>query len=155
MRFVEASRWEKCLILSPQPNRRLESEIASKAKALSADLVLPKKVRVQGRKIIATYDKAAIGAPAPGWGYQAIVQSNEGFPSKGDLLTRPVNEMKGQHRFGGGNDYSCDPHVIDMLAGQGSGAASEKDAQYTALKAHQCTDDENGGVQAEIPAVYP
>jgi hypothetical protein len=43
------------------------------------------------------------------------MQSNEGFPDKGDLLTRKVNEFEGQHRFGGGTDYNCDPHVLDML----------------------------------------
>ena len=43
------------------------------------------------------------------------MQSNEGFPDGKDLLTRKVNEYEGQHRFGGGTDTDCDPHVIDIL----------------------------------------
>jgi len=54
------------------------------------------------------------GDPAT-WGYQVIMQSNEGFPAGTDLLTRKVNEFEGQHRFGGGTDYDCDPHVMDIL----------------------------------------
>ena len=53
------------------------------------------------------------------------MQSNEGFPDGKDLLTRKVNEYEGQHRFGGGTDSDCDPHVIDILAGNGTGAADE------------------------------
>ena len=49
------------------------------------------------------------------WKYQVFMQSNEGFPADDDLLTRRVNEFEGQHRFGGGTDYDCDPHVMDML----------------------------------------
>ena len=49
------------------------------------------------------------------------MQSNEGFPAGNDLLTRKVNEYEGQHRFGGGNDGDCDPHVMDILAGKGAG----------------------------------
>ncbi len=43
------------------------------------------------------------------------MQSNEGFPAATDLLTRKVNEYEGQHRWGGGNDGDCDPHVMDVL----------------------------------------
>ena len=74
------------------------------------------------------------------WGYQVIMQSNEGFPDKTDLLTRKVNEYEGQHRFGGGNDGDCDPHVIDLLAGKAVGDKSEADAQHQML-AYECNDD--------------
>ena len=33
--------------------------------------------------------------------------------------TRKVNEFEGQHRFGGGTDYDCDPHVMDILGDHG------------------------------------
>jgi len=65
------------------------------------------------------------------------MQSNEGFPADTDLLTRKVNEYEGQHRFGGGNDYDCDPQVMDVLAGKGAGEASEIEAQKTML-AYEC-----------------
>jgi hypothetical protein len=44
-----------------------------------------------------------------------VVQSNDGFPDKAGVLTRKVDEVEGQHRFGGGDDGDCDPHVIDVL----------------------------------------
>ena len=58
------------------------------------------------------------------------MQSNEGFPAKTDLLTRKVNEYEGQHRFGGGNDGDCDPHVMDCLAGSGTGDKAEDRQQH-------------------------
>lgn len=153
--FKEESRWEKALILSPQGNKKLQTEISAKARSMKKDIILPKKVRVQGRSLIATFDKAAIGGLETSWGYQALVQSNEGYPKKNHLLTRPVNEYKGKHRFGGGNDFNCDPHVIDMLAGRGTGDAGEAAAQYNAL-VHTCSDeDPEAGTQAEIPMIYP
>ena len=79
------------------------------------------------------------GDPAK-WGFQVVMQSNEGFPDKADLLTRKVNEFEGQHRFGGGNDGDCDPHVMDCLAGKGTGDKSELDAQHKML-AYECNPD--------------
>ena len=67
------------------------------------------------------------------------MQSNEGYPQKDALLTRAVNENRGEHRFGGGRDDNCDPHVIDILG---------KD-QHEVLKAYKC------GQPAELPMVYP
>ena len=80
------------------------------------------------------------GPPQAGWGYQVLMQSNEGFPDKTDLLTRKVNEYEGQHRFGGGNDGDCDPHVIDLLAGKAVGDKGEIDLQHKML-AYECNPD--------------
>ncbi len=74
------------------------------------------------------------------WGYQVLMQSNEGFPDKADLLTRKVNEYEGQHRFGGGNDGDCDPHVIDLFAGAAIGDKCEVDEQKKML-AYECAPD--------------
>ncbi len=76
---------------------------------------------------MAVVEQGALGGtPTPAWGYQVLMQSNEGFPAKSDLLTRKVNEFEGQHRFGGGTDYDNDPQVIDILraAGRRPGARS-------------------------------
>ena len=67
-------------------------------------------------------------------GYQVVIQSNEGYPENQDLLTRRVNEVAIRHRFGGGNDDDCDPHVLDLLAGKGTGATEEVTAQHEMLK---------------------
>lgn len=139
VRFKDDARWEKVVIISPQGNTRLKSEINTKAKGLKADIVLPIKVKVSGKKIIATVSKKDLGDPQAGWGYQLVVQSNEGYPAKDALLTRPVNESRGEHRFGGGRDDNCDPHVIDILGKN----------QHDVLKAYKC------GQPAELPMVYP
>ena len=154
--FDKASAWDKALIISPQGTKRLNTEIKAKARKFKKDIVLPVSVRVRGRSIVALFPKAKVGTPAKGWGYQALVQSNEGYPSRKDLLTRKVNEYKGKHKFGGGHDFECDPHVIDMLAGSGKGGGDEKAAQHKALKGFKCDDeDPEGGTWATIPMIYP
>jgi hypothetical protein len=70
------------------------------------------------------------------------MQSNEGFPDKGALLTRAVNREAGQHRFGGGTDFDADPHVIDILAPPGR-------TQHEILSAYQLER------YATVPMVYP
>lgn len=120
VRFAADEGWEKAVIISPQGPTRVNSEIDQKAAALKKDLIVPKITRASGKTLIAVVDKKDLGgAPAAGWGYQVLMQSNEGFPDKGDLLTRKVNEFEGQHRFGGGTDYDNDPHVIDLLVPPG------------------------------------
>jgi hypothetical protein len=116
----------------------VQSEIRSKAAELAADIVVPRRTTGAGRTLSAKVKKGELGEGDPAtWGYQVVMQSNEGFPDKTDLLTRKVNEYEGQHRFGGGNDGNCDPHVMDVLAGKGEGAESEKQAQYDML-AYTC-----------------
>ena len=154
VRFAEDSRWEKALIISPQGVGRLKSEISSKAAKFKNDIILPTSVRAQGTSIVAQFPKEALGVPQKSWGWQVLMQSNEGFPRKSDLLTRTVNEEKGEHRFGGGNDYDCDPHVIDMLAGAATGGAGEADEQHRQLKAYTCDDaNPDGGTRAVIKMV--
>jgi hypothetical protein len=78
--------------------------------------------------------RSAFGDSDPArWGVQAVMQSNEGYPAGHEILTRLVNEFEGPHRFGGGRDGSCDPHIMDILAGSANGDASEAEAQHQAL----------------------
>ena len=77
------------------------------------------------------------------------MQSNEGFPDKKDLLTRKVNEYEGQHRFGGGNDADCDPHVMDILAGRRT-AAERRAAQ---MLAYECNSDGTSKKMATLKMV--
>ena len=156
VKFAADAAWEKAFIISPQGNRRLSAEISAKAKKLKDDIVLPKSVKVRGRSVVAKFPKSGLGKLDKSWGYQVLMQSNEGYPDKTDLLTRKVNEYQGKHRFGGGNDYNCDPHVIDMLAGKARGEDSEKAEQYRQLKTFKCDpDNPEGGTQATITMVYP
>lgn len=152
--FAPESAWDKALLIGAQGNTRMQAEIAAKAASVKGDVVLPTSVKASGKKIVARFPKAKVGTPAAGWGFQVLMQSNEGFPDKTDLLTRKVNEYGGQHRFGGGSDYDCDPHVIDLLAGEGKGDASESKAQFAMLGTYKC-DASGKGTRAVLQMVYP
>ena len=117
--FAAGSEWNKVVILSPQKKARVAAEAKSKAAAMAGDIVVPNITRGSGRSIKASVPLAELGGDGnvEGWSYQVVMQSNEGFPAAADLLSRKVNEYEGQHRFGGGNDGECDPHVIDVLDG--------------------------------------
>ncbi|MBM7069164.1 glucodextranase DOMON-like domain-containing protein [Actibacterium sp. 188UL27-1] len=113
--FAPDAAWDRAIIVSPQPQTRVMAEIP-KAKDLAADILVATDVSANGTRITGYVAKAALGDGTPAeWGYQVVVQSNEGFPEDGDLLTRRVNEFEGEYRFGGGHDGNCDPHVVDVL----------------------------------------
>jgi carbohydrate-binding DOMON domain-containing protein len=142
VKFAPADAWDKLVILSPQPPGRVESEVEQKVPAAEqSSIIVPDRVRGAGRTISATVDLAQLGGGDPSkWGYQVVMQSNEGYPEGRDLLTRKVNKVSAQHRFGGGNDDDCDPHVLDILAGKGQGGADEIPAQHEMLK-YACNPD--------------
>ncbi len=151
IRFAE--KWNYVVLLSPQGKTRLKSEINLKARKYKKHIIIPTSTRAQGKTIIAVFPKAALGGKlSKKWKFQLIMQSNEGFPRKKDLLTRPVNEYNGKHRFGGGNDGDCDPHVIDILAGKAKGRSSERKAQYKVLSTYSCKGKKHW---ATIPFVRP
>jgi carbohydrate-binding DOMON domain-containing protein len=120
VRFAEEEAWDRVVIISPQGATRVNAEIAQKCPQWKDRIIVPNVTRAQGKTLIAIVDTKALGGPPlPTWGYQVLMQSNEGFPAKTDLLTRKVNEFNGQHRFGGGSDYDNDPHVMDILVPPG------------------------------------
>ncbi len=140
--FAPDSAWNKVVILSPQTSARVKSEVESKVAAdLQKDVIVPTRVKGFNRTISASVDLADVGTgDIAKWGWQVVMQSNEGFPAGNDLLTRKVNEYEGQHRFGGGTDYDCDPSVMDILAGKGEGAAAEVEEQHAELQ-YECNPD--------------
>jgi carbohydrate-binding DOMON domain-containing protein len=140
--FAPADAWDKLVILSPQPAARIETEIELKVAATQqSSIIVPDRSKGAGRTISASVDLAQLGGGDPRkWGYQVVVQSNEGYPEDRDLLTRKVNAVAEQHRFGGGSDGDCDPHVLDILAGKGQGTADEVQAQHAMLK-YECNPD--------------
>lgn len=152
--FSPESAWEKAIILSPQPMGRVKTEVEQKAGDMKGDIIVPTRTRGAGRTISATIDTKDLGEGDPTtWAYQVVVQSNEGFPAGSDLLTRKVNEYEGQHRFGGGNDGDCDPHAIDILAGDATGAKEEIELQHKML-AFECADDGSVKKLAVVTAVH-
>lgn len=141
IRFAPENAWEKVVLLSPLAPGRVKTEVEAKAASVKSDVIIPTRTKGAGRTIFATFDAAALGEGDPTtWSYQVIVQSSEGFPSGTDLLTRKVNEYEGQHRFGGGSDDDCDPHVLDLLAGGATGAKEEIALQHQMLSAYQCNE---------------
>ena len=151
--FAADSAWEKVIILSPQPQSRVSAEVKAKAADLAADIVIPRRTVGSGKSISAKVKLDELGGGDPStWGYQVVVQSNEGFPDKSDLLSRKVNEFEGQHRFGGGNDSDCDPHAMDILAGKGAGTPDEAQAQYDMLK-YECGADGSSVKRATLTMV--
>lgn len=154
IKFEKESFWERCVIISPQSKSRLSDEIKLKADKLKDRLIIPKKTFVQGRTIIAIVPKRDLGGFSEKWGFQVVMQSNEGYPDKRDFLTRKVNEYEGPHRFGGGSDYDCDPHVIDIIVPPSKGGKAEIDKQHEILKRFKCDADQSKWEIVRIPLVY-
>lgn len=156
VRFAPEQAWDRVVILSPQGPTRVNSEIEQKAAEWKDKIVVPKVTRASGRTLIAVVDAAALGGkPTRAWGYQVLMQSNEGFPAKTDLLTRKVNEFEGQHRFGGGTDYDNDPQVLDIFAGAAKGEAAEAQAQHDALsKFNKEAQEPKPEDLATVPMIY-
>ncbi|OJH42290.1 glucodextranase DOMON-like domain-containing protein [Cystobacter ferrugineus] len=152
VKFAPQFAWEKVIVISPQGASRVKAEVGSKAGAAKDNVLVPDRVKGSGRKVTATVNAPGLQGEPSQWRYQVLIQSNEGFPSGNDLLTRKVNEYEGQHRFGGGNDGECDPHVMDMLAGAGKGDASEVKAQHEAL-AFECAEEGAVKKQATLTMV--
>src|SRR5436853_1148913 len=152
--FAEGNEWNKLVILSPQAPGRVKTEVEAKvAPGEQSAVIIPTRVKGAGRTISATVDLDQLGAGDPStWGYQVAIQSNEGFPEGKDLMTRKVTEYEGQHRFGGGTDSDCDPHVIDVLAGKGTGDKSEIEEQHKML-AYECNPDGTAKKMATLKMV--
>jgi hypothetical protein len=158
VRFAAEEAWDRVVIISPQGPTRVNSEIDQKAAQWKDRIIVPKITRASGRTLIAVVDTAQLGGePKPTWGWQVLMQSNEGFPAKTDLLTRKVNEFEGQHRFGGGTDWDNDPHVVDIFAGAAKGGDDEKGAQHQILGKYNkdATEAVKPEDQAVVPMIYP
>jgi carbohydrate-binding DOMON domain-containing protein len=151
--FAAGDTWNKVVILSPQGPGRVKAEVGQKAGAMKDAVVVPTRTKGAGRTISATVDKKDVGdGDIAKWGWQVLMQSNEGFPTATDLLTRKVNEYEGQHRFGGGTDTDCDPHVMDVLAGAGAGDKSEVEEQHKMLS-YECNPDGTAKKKATLKMV--
>lgn len=150
VRFKPEEAWDKVIVISPQGPGRLNAEVDTKAAALKERIIVPRLTRVSGRTLTAVVDAASLGGPVTSaWGFQVLMQSNEGFPDKGDFLSRKVNEFEGQHRFGGGTDYNNDPHVLDIFA-------EPPEAQAAILgKYNKAATDPKPEDLAVVPMIYP
>ena len=153
VRFAEDEAWDRVVVISPQGPTRVNSEIDQKCPQWKDRIVVPRITRASGKTLTAVVDAKALGTPQQGWGYQVLMQSNEGFPAKTDLLTRKVNEFEGQHRFGGGSDFDNDPHVMDILVPPG-GDAKAKQHEILGKWKKDATDPKPEDLVV-VPMVYP
>ncbi len=155
--FPPDQGWEKAIMISPQPRSRVEIEVSSKAKDMAQDVVIPKVIKGVGRTLIAVVSKKdldAIGKDITQWGYQIFMQSNEGFPDPEDVLTRNVNEYRGLHRWGGGNDYAGDPEFTDIVVWPAKGTLQEAIDQFEILNVWESYPDLQRNVYAVVPMVF-
>jgi carbohydrate-binding DOMON domain-containing protein len=148
--FAPGEEWNKVVVLSPQRKARVVAEAEAKTGKLAKDIVVPNLTRGRGRVITGTVPLSELVGPGKaadieGWSYQVVMQSNEGFPAGGDFLTRKVNEYEGQHRWGGGNDGDCDPHIMDVLEGP--------NAKQAEMLAHECGPDGKSVKRATLKMV--
>jgi carbohydrate-binding DOMON domain-containing protein len=133
--FDKDTAWDVCVIMSPQQMARVQQEVAAKGGTMASKIIVPARVRGNRSTISCSVPLAQLGAGDPAqWKYEVVMQSNEGFPAPGDMLTRKVNEFEGQHRFGGGTDYDCDPSAMDILGDQKQLAAYECKEDGTTVK---------------------
>lgn len=140
----ESTAWDVCVVLSPQTMARVQQEIDAKGGAMASSILAPKRVKGRRSSITARVSKEELGGgDIANWKYEVLMQSNEGFPKDGDLLTRKVNEFEGQHRFGGGTDFDCDPHVMDILG------------DHAQLAHYECAEDGTVVKQATIKLIQP
>jgi carbohydrate-binding DOMON domain-containing protein len=152
--FSSDGYYEKVVLVSPQPRNKLIGELDQKAKWLKSRAVIPSRTEARRKSIVARVPTKELGgAPSKSWGVQAVMLSNEGFPAKEDVLARKVNEVAGEHRFGGGCDGFGDPQVMDMLAGSANGDAGEADAQHKVLSAYTCADESKSAKFPQIAFV--
>ena len=154
VKFAKGEGWDKVVFLSPQPRAKILAEVKTKATKMLGAVVVPRRTSVAGKEIVALVAKSDLGTPDKSWGFQAVVQSNEGYAETDSVLARKVNEYPGQHRFGGGNDHDCDPHAIDILASPAKGGDDEKQTQFKELAGFTCTAS-GDGQKATIHMVYP
>jgi len=156
VQFMDSCAWEKAVIVSPQPASRVKDEINAKAAALAADIIVPQSVAPRGKTMTAVIKKEDLGADvSESWGWQVCMTSNEGYPGPKEILTRRVNEFEGQHRFGGGDDFDGDPHVMDILYPPSAGGADEIEGQHKVLSRYVSGSNPSEWVYAKLPCVYP
>ncbi len=155
--FDPGNAWDKVVLITPQPQSRVQIEVDVKAKDQAENVVIPLKISGQGQTITAVVRKKDLGMGADdkidGWAWQVVAQSNEGFPDPEDVLTRNVNEYRGLHRIGGGSDYWGDPELVDILVWPAMGSVQEAQDQFTILNIWESYPDPKLDVKAVLPLI--
>jgi hypothetical protein len=134
--FASADAWDHVVILSSRSSSRIRAEVQSKAPAMQAAVVVPYRTKYAGHTISGSVPLADflsfssnVDASNPTkWGFQVVMQSND-LP-----------------------DGACAPPVMDILAGKGTGDASEAETQFKSL-VFECNADGTAKKLATLPMV--
>lgn len=126
--FEEASAWDSCIILTPQPY--LVRSVLDAWKP-GGKVIVPVGVRSKGRVVSARVPISELGAEPDGsWGVQVMVSGalwENNFEVVDRLMdedvanafTMPVTTVAESEAFGGGELTRFHPNVIDLLAPDG------------------------------------
>lgn len=152
-KFAAKDAWDKVILVAPQNIIQAKARVRQDAGSMTRSVIVPRSIKVRGKTLVLSVKKSALGGALPAqFGVQAVVGSSEGFSGPKELYSRKVNEYPGKHRFGGGSDYKCDPHLIDILAGKGAGGRDEVAAQKASLS-YKCGPNGKSIKTATLPMV--
>lgn len=151
--FAKGHGWDRAVLITPHSAERTQKELDAKAGTLGKSVVVPKRIKGSGRVIRAVVTRAQLAkSDLRTWRFQVTLGGQDGFPSGRSLLVKPVQEFAGPHRFGGGSDFDCDPHVLDALAGLAVGASGEAKEQKVQLS-YECSEDGEAKQRATLKLV--
>ena len=94
-KFKANEAWDKLVLLSPQGKTRLGAEVRYKAKKMRKDVIIPKSTRARGKYLIAVVSKSPRRQRVLLMGGSGGGAKQRGLPDLKDILTRRVNENKG------------------------------------------------------------
>lgn len=151
--FAKDHGWDRAVLITPQGAERMQKELDTKAGALGKSVVVPKRIKGAGRVIKAVVPRAQLAkSDLRTWRFQVTLGGQDGFPSSKSVLVKPVQELAGPHRFGGGSDFDCDPNVLDTLAGMAVGASDEAKDQKAQLT-YACSEDGEAKQRATLKLI--
>lgn len=121
--FSPESYWDKMIIISPIGKDKVVKAIKEKTEHFRLkemmdrkEILIPNFYFVSQSTIIAKVLKKDLGIPHKNWGYQVFMMGfRENTNTPDLLLNMDVRSVRNATSFGGGDNFSGDPNIIDML----------------------------------------
>ncbi|MDD5092036.1 MAG: glucodextranase DOMON-like domain-containing protein [Candidatus Wallbacteria bacterium] len=121
--FATESHWDKMIVISPAGSDRMRHFLSNKPEHFrlremlnNKTIIVPDFYFVSHSTIIAKILKRDLGEPQANWGYQALMLGyDESNWDPDTFLNMEVRTWPDYKSFGGGDEFSGDPNVIDML----------------------------------------
>ncbi len=103
-------------------------KLDAKGNPQKMDVAMKIIVDPAAQKVTVRVPKSAFGEGDPkGWGYLAVVLSQDGYPAAGVMRVRDVESQSAQYRFGGAPADTNHTRIIDVLL-PGSSAPTQEEA---------------------------